>query len=159
MASASALRSGRKFAVAIFDLDDFKYINDTYGHDVGDLLLMAAAERISRYIRLSDTVARFGGDEFVLLLTDVPDEDAVAEALKRIVELYHEPFEINALQLRATISIGAAVFPDAAIHFNDLLRLSDRAMFTVKRRGKNGWSLYQPEMVETQIFVTAGSRL
>ncbi|NCC77619.1 MAG: diguanylate cyclase, partial [Clostridia bacterium] len=158
VASASALRTGRKFAVAIFDLDDFKYINDTFGHDVGDLLLMAAAERISRYIRLSDTVARFGGDEFVLLLTEVTDESAVAEALKRIVELYREPFEIGSLLLRATISIGAAIFPDA-VNFNDLLRLADRALFTVKRRGKNDWSLSLPNAARDQTVIEMGSSL
>ncbi|MDD2458878.1 MAG: diguanylate cyclase [Eubacteriales bacterium] len=157
VASAGALRAGRKFALAIFDLDDFKFINDTYGHDVGDLLLMAAADRISRYIRLSDTVARFGGDEFVLLLTDVLDQASVADALKRIVELYREPFEINGMPLKATVSIGAALFPDDADNLTDLLRLSDRALFQVKRQGKNGWSLYESDTLKPHALVSVGS--
>lgn len=131
--------------------------NDTYGHDVGDLLLMAAADRISRYIRLSDTVARFGGDEFVLLLTDVLDQASVADALKRIVELYREPFEINGMPLKATVSIGAALFPDDADNLTDLLRLSDRALFQVKRQGKNGWSLYESDTLKPHALVSVGS--
>ena len=143
VASAGALRTGRKFAVAIYDLDDFKQVNDTYGHDVGDLLLVAAADRISRTIRLSDTVARFGGDEFVILITDVQDEMSIPEFLQRIVDVHREPFIIQDLQLNISISIGAAVFPDDANNLNDLLRLADQALFQVKRQGKNDWRLSQ----------------
>ncbi|MBP1757415.1 MAG: diguanylate cyclase/phosphodiesterase with sensor(s), partial [Firmicutes bacterium] len=133
-----ASRAWTKFAVAIFDLDDFKKVNDELGHHIGDQLLAAVAERVSRYIRLSDTVARFGGDEFVILLNNVHSRASAEETLNRILEIFRQPFEIQDLSLKATISIGATLFPDDADNLTDLLRKADESLYEVKREGKNG---------------------
>ena len=145
VASAQASRSGTKFVAAIFDLDDFKSVNDKLGHNVGDQLLVAVADRVGRFIRLTDTVARFGGDEFVLLLNNIQNKASAEETLNRVLELYRQPFEIDGHTLKATISIGAAIYPDDANNEIDLLRKADEALYQVKRLGKNGLRFFEAE--------------
>ncbi len=142
IASAQSARTRTKFAVAIFDLDDFKKVNDELGHPFGDLLLSAVAERVSHFIRLSDTVARFGGDEFMILLNNIQSQASAEETLTRILEIYRQPFDIKQYSLKANISIGAALYPDDADNETDLLRKADEALYRVKRSGKNGLQFY-----------------
>ena len=143
IARAQAMRSDSKFVVAIFDIDDFKAINDEYGHPVGDRALIAVAELASHYLRLSDTVARFGGDEFVLLLNNIPNRAAARETLERILELYQQPLRMPGYAITAKISLGAACFPDDGDTLPDLIRKADDALYQVKGSGKNAVQFYQ----------------
>ena len=142
VALTHARRNHRRVAVAMFDLDNFKDVNDNLGHDVGDLLLKAAAERLSAALRESDTVARFGGDEFVLVLPDLKQADDVIPAVRKIVESFREPFLIGAHQLFVTTSIGIAVHPDDGTQENILLKNADSAMYQAKQTGRNRYQIY-----------------
>ncbi len=143
VARAQAVRSGSKFALAIFDIDDFKKVNDQYGHTFGDKMLIAVSERATHYLRLSDTVARFGGDEFVILLSNVQNRASAADTLGRIVALYHEPFHIQGETLESHISMGAALYPDDGDSLSVLLHKADDALYQVKRAEKNNLQFFR----------------
>ncbi len=131
LALAAARRSGGGLAVLLIDLDRFKEINDTLGHDTGDLLLCQVGERIHEALREIDTVARLGGDEFVVLLPDAGVEDAVTVAERLLVEL-HETFVVQGLDLAVEASIGVACHPEHGETSGDLLRHADVAMYAAK---------------------------
>ncbi len=135
-----ARREKRKVAVGFIDLDNFKLINDNFGHEVGDRLLIAFARRITSLLRGNDTLARWGGDEFVLLLPNVQGEDGAREVAERLLAALHEPFVIevgrNHESFSATASIGYALFPDDSDTAESLLSRADRAMFLAKSRGR-----------------------
>ena len=134
---ARAGRSQNNVAVIMLDLDNFKDVNDTLGHDTGDLLLQAVTERLSEALRKSDTVARFGGDEFVLIFPDLKEEDDAGRAAQRIVESFRKPFLINAHQLIVTTSIGIAVYPRDGTDEVVLLKNADIAMYQAKQAGRD----------------------
>ncbi len=137
MALSRARRSGEILALMVLDLDSFKEVNDTRGHDVGDRLLQLAAERLSRLVRTSDTVARIGGDEFYLLLpglTGAADADGAAE---KIVVAFQEPFVLDSESLRVTTSLGFALYPEDGDDDKGLMRRADRAMYQAKRAGRS----------------------
>ena len=137
-------RSGRDVAVAYLDLDSFKRINDSLGHDAGDDLLSHVAERLTATVRPADTVARLGGDEFAVLIEDAGD-DAAAEIADRIVEALREPLQIGDRQVVGSASVGLSVSdPDASAM--SLLRDADVAMYRAKATGGNQWVRYEPEM-------------
>ena len=126
----------------MLDLDNFKGVNDTLGYDMGDLLLKATAERLSAALRKGDTVARIGGDEFVLIL---PDLKAVEDAVKvahKIVDGFRKPFLIDTHQLVVTTSIGIAVYPNHGTDEGVLLKNADIAMYQVKDAGRDGYQIY-----------------
>jgi diguanylate cyclase (GGDEF)-like protein len=128
--------------IAMLDLDNFKDVNDTLGHAMGDLLLKAAAERLSAALRKGDTVARFGGDEFVLIL---PDLKAVEDAVKvahKIVDGFRKPFLIDTHQLVVTTSIGIAVYPNHGTDEGALLKNADIAMYQAKEAGRDRYQFY-----------------
>ncbi|MFO7817370.1 MAG: GGDEF domain-containing protein [Desulfovibrionales bacterium] len=136
-------RNQKNVAVIMLDLDNFKDINDTLGHDAGDILLKTAAERLNAAVRKSDTVARFGGDEFVLLLPELKDiEDAIRVAQK-IVENFRSPFPTNTHQLIVTASIGIAVCPDDGSDEATLLKNADIAMYQAKQAGRNRYQVFK----------------
>jgi len=135
-ALGAARRHGRGLAVLFIDLDDFKAINDSLGHMVGDQLLAAAAQRILACLRAGDTPARIGGDEFAVLLEDVEAEMA-AEVGGRIVEALRRPFRAAERELHAHASVGIALHTDPSQTADDLLRDADVAMYVAKRRGKD----------------------
>jgi diguanylate cyclase (GGDEF)-like protein/PAS domain S-box-containing protein len=140
---AQAQRNQKKVGIAMLDLDKFKGVNDTLGHDVGDLLLQAAAERLSAALRKSDTVARFGGDEFALILPDLKViEDAIPVAQK-IVDSFCKPFLIDTHQLVVTTSIGIAVYPHDGTGEVILLKNADIAMYQAKQAGRARYQLYK----------------
>jgi diguanylate cyclase (GGDEF)-like protein/PAS domain S-box-containing protein len=145
IALAHARRKQQRVAVAMLDLDNFKDVNDTLGHDVGDLLLKAVAERLSAALRASDTVARFGGDEFVLVIPDLKETADVIPVARKIVESFREPFLVDARELLVTISIGIAVYPGAGTQKNILLKKADSAMYRAKRAGRNRYQIYSKE--------------
>lgn len=143
---ARAQREQSSLALMFIDLDKFKPINDTYGHEAGDSVLQAVARRIESSLRASDTAARVGGDEFLVLLPDLQSKDdalAVAEKIRLALE---QPFVTsNGVTLLASASIGIAIYPDQARIQEDLLRLGDRAMYEAKNAGGNAVRLYIPQ--------------
>ena len=127
----------------MIDLDNFKEINDTLGHIEGDLFLKATAERLNAALRKGDTVARFGGDEFVLILPD-PEviEDAI-QVVQKIVDSFCKPFLIDTYQLIVTTSIGVAVYPNDGTDEAMLLKNADTAMYQAKQAGRARFQLYE----------------
>src|SRR5664280_847169 len=136
-----AQRNQKKVGIAMLDLDNFKDVNDTLGHDAGDILLKAAAMRLSAELRKVDTVARFGGDEFVLILPDLKViEDAIPVAQK-IVDSFRKSFLIDTNQLIVTMSIGIAVYPNDGTDEAMLLKNADIAMYQAKQAGRDRYQL------------------
>jgi diguanylate cyclase (GGDEF)-like protein len=143
IALAQAQRNQKKVGVAMLDLDKFKDVNDTLGHDVGDLLLKATAERLSAALRKGDTVARFGGDEFVLILPDLKGREDVIQVAQKIVDSFRKPFLIDTHQLIVTTSIGIAVYPYDGTDEAILLKNADKAMYQAKQTGRDRYQLYK----------------
>lgn len=141
----SALSISRRYehtlAVMFLDLDLFKKVNDTLGHIAGDRLLFSVAERLQHCVREVDTVARMGGDEFTVVLTDIGDQKNAELIAKKILESIAMPFNIKGHEVKISTSIGIALFPDHADSYEGLVKLSDRAMYESKKAG-NGYTLY-----------------
>jgi diguanylate cyclase (GGDEF)-like protein len=145
-AVAKARRSGRKVAVLFLDLDQFKRINDSLGHDIGDQLLRKVAERIRAATREEDTLARFGGDEFVLLLEDVRQVNTVGIVAHKVLSSLSRTFEVGGFQLCAAASIGIGIYPENGQSMEELLRCADIAMYRAKELGRNTLQFYTPEI-------------
>lgn len=138
---ARSRRLGNTFAVIYIDLDHFKSINDTHGHDVGDAVLVAVSHRLRAAVREYDTVARLGGDEFAILL-DTLDDPAEAELVaQRVLCSLAPPVRVRQHDLEVTASMGISVFPQGGTAADDLLRSADQAMYCAKRAGRNTYSL------------------
>lgn len=135
-ALTSAQRHGRRLAVLFLDLDGFKPINDRYGHHAGDELLHEIGHRLRRCIRDCDTVARHGGDEFVLVLTDIRAPEAAAAVAEKILQAVAEPVTVGGTPLQVTTSIGIALYPDCGLDSEALLRAADAAMYEAKAEGR-----------------------
>jgi diguanylate cyclase (GGDEF)-like protein len=144
-ALARQVRGHGAVAVLFSDLDDFKTVNDSLGHEAGDQLLVAVAERLRAVMRPEDTTARFGGDEFAILLEET-SEDGTRRAAERILEALRSPFEFHGRQVVMHASIGAAITLDADTEPDDLLRQADLAMYNAKTLGKGRIAFYEPEM-------------
>jgi diguanylate cyclase (GGDEF)-like protein/PAS domain S-box-containing protein len=149
-ALARQARSHGAVSVLFSDLDDFKTVNDSLGHDAGDQLLVAVAERLRAVMRPEDTTARFGGDEFAILLEET-DEAGTRRAAERILEALRSPFEFHGRQVVMRASIGAAVTSDSGTEPDDLLRQADLAMYTAKTSGKGRFAFYEPRMHEAAV--------
>lgn len=146
VALTQAKRKNKRVGVMFIDIDRFKLVNDTYGHQEGDELLKCFALRTRACLRSGDTLARQGGDEFTVLLPDLNSgEDAAVIAAKMLAEL-KRPFKIAGLDFFTTVSIGIALYPDNGDDTEALLRNADIAMYQIKGRGKNGYLQYTPEM-------------
>jgi diguanylate cyclase (GGDEF)-like protein len=148
---AAAMRSNRKRALLFVDLDDFKTLNDTLGHHIGDLLLQEVARRIIASIRESDTVARLGGDEFVVLLQDLSElpEDAAAQAkivAEKILAMIHQPYSLDGRECRSSSSIGITVFGTPNDSTNEVLQQADIAMYQAKAAGRNTLHFFAPAL-------------
>ena len=146
MALARAERNNDRLAVLFLDVDRFKTINDTLGHDVGDLLLKGVADRLKDCLRDSDTVARWGGDEFTILLPDVIGVKEVREVANRILETMGPAFECHGHLLHITVSLGIALFPTSGMKLQTLLKNADTALYRAKEKGRNTYELYVPSM-------------
>jgi len=142
MAVAQAERSGAQVTVAFLDLDHFKEVNDTCGHSIGDLLLQAVAQRLAGLMRKCDTVARFGGDEFLLALPDIDDKTNATLIAQRVVDAFGEPFLVEGRTLRVTASLGMANCPEQATDLETLIRFADMALYKAKHDGRNRYALY-----------------
>lgn len=141
-AMASAKRDDELLAVHFIDLDNFKDINDSLGHHCGDLLLKEIAHRLRTCIRDVDTVARWGGDEFSIIQTDlnvIADAEIVAG---KIIEALSKKFEVERTELQITVSIGIAFYPLDTIDFNELLKIADKCMYRAKRTKGNAFKIY-----------------
>ena len=138
----AAGRLGKKVALLFIDLDGFKSINDAHGHEAGDAVLKAVAERCRSALRAGDTIARMGGDEFIVILQGVDSHDAPLGIGQGLLGTLAAPVRYRDLELTVSASIGIAVFPDDAATAGDLMRVADRAMYAAKRGGKNRVSLH-----------------
>jgi diguanylate cyclase (GGDEF)-like protein len=147
-ALASLPSTGGKIAIYFIDIDNFKHVNDTFGHDGGDLLLDTVGQRLSAMTRIEDMVARFGGDELVVLQTGLADK-ALAEAFaKRIVSIVSAPMYLKEMEISATSTIGVAVAPDDGVTPERLLTSADLALYAGKKDGRNCIRFFEPEMDE-----------
>lgn len=139
MALAHARRTTRSVAVMFLDLDNFKAVNDSHGHTVGDRFLQAVALRLVGCVRAEDTVARMGGDEFTLLLADVADGHGAATVASKILETVSRPLIVEGHEISVTTSIGIALFPGDGFDAETLLKNADRAMYRAKQLGRNNF--------------------
>ena len=145
-ASVGARSNGGLLATLMIDLDDFKVVNDTHGHEVGDALLVAVGERLQKAVREGDTVARLGGDEFVIALPGCADQLVPIQVARRILKSIGEPFEIEGLILQVAASVGIAMADNAGDSASELVRKADVAMYAAKGRGKGRFDVFEPIM-------------
>jgi diguanylate cyclase (GGDEF)-like protein/PAS domain S-box-containing protein len=145
-AIALAPRHQKKVAVLFLDLDGFKYINDSLGHPTGDKLLQSIAKRLVNCVRRSDTVSRQGGDEFVVLLSEVERPEDPAIAARRLLQAVAEPHSIDQHDLHVTTSIGLSVYPNDGLDAETLIKNADTAMYQAKENGRQGYQFFKPAM-------------
>ena len=138
---ASAKREGLQLAFLFVDIDEFKEINDSYGHTIGDEALKIIARRVSERVRASDIIARFGGDEFMVLLKEKCDVSGAKQVASEIINSISKPFFIGDHEIKVGASIGIAMYPEHGLTVEDLLRSSDVAMYEAKKSGKNRYQL------------------
>jgi diguanylate cyclase (GGDEF)-like protein len=145
-AMAQANRMERLVALLFIDLDYFKFINDTLGHTIGDLLLKGVAKRLTDCVRQSDTVARVGGDEFIVTLTNIVNGRDVAVVAQKVLNTLSKPFTLDGQELSITASIGATIFPVEGHDVDTLLKNADTAMYRAKDLGRNNCQFYTTEI-------------
>lgn len=143
-----ARRNNQRIAVVFLDLDDFKQINDTMGHDVGDELLKAVARRLKESLRSSDTLARIGGDEFNILIEGIEQRTQIAPIIQKILDDFKEPFFCNDHQIRTTTSIGIALYPEDGEDIVTLTKHADLAMYKSKNMGRNAYSYFSQDLFD-----------
>lgn len=146
LAIAHGHRNQNQVAVLFIDLDHFKIINDTRGHGVGDLLLKEIAARLTAVVRSEDTVARQGGDDFIVLLANIAVAQDAGTVAQKILDVLIQPFQINGKELHIGGSIGIALFPSDGEDVDTLLKNSDIALYHAKQNGHNGYQFFAPEM-------------
>lgn len=160
-AIARAEREHKKVALLFLDLDNFKAINDSLGHTVGDGLLKAIAKRLSRCLRDTDTISRQGGDEFIIILPELAETETIASALNKVMDNVLEPFSIDGNELSTTASIGIAIYPDDGRDFDNLLKNADIAMYQAKDAGRNSYRFFDQKMhadAQSKLSMTNGLR-
>jgi diguanylate cyclase (GGDEF)-like protein/PAS domain S-box-containing protein len=160
-AIAEAKKAGAMLAVLFLDLDRFKHINDSRGHEVGDKLLKTVAQRIRSTVRNEDDVVRMGGDEFIVVLKNIKGPQFVNETAERINEALAAPVVVDGRPLVTTVSIGVSMYPRDGVDVGELLRHSDTAMYQAKDRGRNNFQLFSPVMdrkLKERIAVEASLR-
>jgi diguanylate cyclase (GGDEF)-like protein/PAS domain S-box-containing protein len=145
-AIAHAARNHSLVALLFLDLDYFKTINDTFGHDIGDQLLQEIAIRLVRCLRDIDTICRQGGDEFIVVLTDLPNNETVVLITQKILQQLHEPFIIDGLRITTSFSIGICTYPTNGMNFLGLLNKADTAMYAAKKQGRNTYRFFSSDM-------------
>lgn len=148
---AQAKRSGFEMAVMFLDLDRFKLVNDTLGHIYGDELLQLVSQRLQDCLREGDTLARFGGDEFTLLLPQINGQEDATATARKIIETMREPFVIEGNEIYVTISVGISMYPHDGTTMDTLVKNADIAMYHIKGRGKNDYQFFSREMNEASM--------
>ena len=146
LAIRQAERSGETLIIMFLDLDRFKLINDSFGHVVGDQLLVEVADRLKREIRNGDTLARLGGDEFMLLLPQPTSREQAEKVAQKLIASLQRPFYLKGKEVYINISIGISVFPVDSSDINTLIKNADMAMYDVKATGKNGYTFYDAKI-------------
>jgi diguanylate cyclase (GGDEF)-like protein/PAS domain S-box-containing protein len=142
MAKILSDRNRKKLALMMLDIDKFKEINDTLGHHIGDLLLQVVAEKLTGILRKEDTVARFGGDEFVLVLPDQKDVQTALNVARKIIDAFRDTVVLEGHALIITSSIGISIYPDHGQDIDTVLKNADSAMYQAKQAGRNQYRLY-----------------
>lgn len=145
----NAERTQEMFATLFLDLDRFKPVNDTLGHSVGDHLLAAVAERLRTAIRQTDTVARIGGDEFAILLDELPDKAVVTTLAKKLCDVLSQPFVLRGQKISISASIGIAIYPADGDDLDTLLFNADKAMYQAKCHGGNAYQFYGEHFIQS----------
>ncbi|PNV84476.1 MAG: hypothetical protein C0627_00790 [Sulfurimonas sp.] len=135
-------QNGSKIALFFIDVDKFKEVNDTYGHDVGDKMLVTIAKRLLNSVRKDDIVARIGGDEFVLIAKDIKNTEIIERLALKLQKRIREPLEIDTHIFNVTLSIGIAIYPQHGTTSQDLLKNADIAMYEVKKTKKDDFRIY-----------------
>ncbi|MBE0568251.1 MAG: EAL domain-containing protein [Deltaproteobacteria bacterium] len=143
---AKARRGKKRFAVLFLDLDRFKYINDTLGHDIGDQLLKQVAERLRRSVRASDTVSRMGGDEFNILLTEIAQADDIITISQKVVDSFGKSYLIGRHEFHTSASIGISIYPEDGDTMEELFKNADTAMYHAKEQGGNSYQFFNTAM-------------
>ncbi len=149
-------RKKNKLAVLFLDLDRFKEINDTFGHSYGDEILKMVTKRFKHIMRDNDTIARIGGDEFVILIEDIEDISDIDTILSKLLHSLEEEFIVNKHSFKISVSIGIAIYPDDGKHMEDLIKNADAAMYQAKDEGRNTYRFYTQEMtakILSQMFM------
>ncbi len=153
-----AARHERKLALIFIDLDNFKVINDTLGHDVGDVLLSEVARRLKGAVRQEDIVCRLGGDEFTVYVQDFEDPQSLTSTAQRLVQATAEPYQISGHDIFVTASVGISVYPNDGTTISELVKNADTAMYKVKEQGRNGFQFFKEDMnaraFERLVFVS-----
>jgi diguanylate cyclase (GGDEF)-like protein len=145
-AKAAAQRAQSKVAILFVDLDNFKHINDNWGHQAGDQFLIKTVERLQREVRESDTICRQGGDEFIIMLADLPEMEIVTRVAQNILRVLSEAVDVKGHAVSVSASIGIAVYPDDSVDFDILLGSADAAMYEAKAGGKNGYRFFTDQI-------------
>jgi diguanylate cyclase (GGDEF)-like protein len=140
-AIASVDRTGHKPAIMFIDLDHFKDVNDTWGHDTGDRVLEQVASRLRGVLRDHDVLARLGGDEFVVLVQNIDRRAHAVRVAEKLLEASSEPVKVESHAFNITFSIGISLYPDHGCHQRDLMKAADLAMYVAKEKGKNTWAI------------------
>ena len=141
-AFARAQRNSTKVVLLFIDLDNFKNINDSLGHNIGDIILQQTADRIRILLRESDIPARTGGDEFTILLEDVRETVQAEVVARKLIEKFQQPFLAGGREIYSTISIGVSIFPDDGVSPTELLKFADMAMYRAKEKGRNNFCFF-----------------
>ena len=145
MAKSQSDRNRKKVALMMLDLDKFKEINDTHGHHIGDMLLQVVAEKLTGVLRKEDTVARFGGDEFVLVLPEQKDVQTAMKVARKIINTFRKAVVLEGHTLIITSSIGISIYPDHGENVDTILKNADSAMYQAKQAGRNQYHLYSKD--------------
>ncbi|GAB6044871.1 hypothetical protein JCM11957_04690 [Caminibacter profundus] len=146
MLAKLANRNNEKFAILYLDLDNFKMVNDTFGHESGDKLLIEVSKKIKEILRESDILSRIGGDEFIIVLYDISSKKVVEKVVDKIKKVLQEPFYIKDSKIYVTFSIGGAIFPDDSKNIDELLQYADIAMYESKNNGKNTFTFISDKL-------------
>jgi diguanylate cyclase (GGDEF)-like protein len=147
-AAVHAQRYEQKVALMFIDLDDFKIVNDTMGHDIGDLLLQSVARRLESCLRKSDTVARIGGDEFTCVLPHIEQKKDINIVAEKIIRALNTPFELKGHKVQISGSVGASLYPDDTEDIDKLIKNADVAMYHAKKKGKKNFQFFAESLVK-----------
>jgi diguanylate cyclase (GGDEF)-like protein/PAS domain S-box-containing protein len=146
IAIGNAARYSKRLALLFVDLDRFKLVNDSLGHEIGDELLKVAAERMQSTIRHIDTISRLGGDEFIVLLSQIAAAEDAARVAEKLIAAVSEPYRIEEHELLLTASVGISIYPDSGAEANSLLRNADASMYSAKESGRNQYRFYSEDL-------------